>query len=262
MGASPAARLAARAARVPVSEVRGNRRTGHGDRHALTARAGNVADRDLAVLICADAIEPPTAPKPPSVASTTTNATATSIAASERRPFAEMIRRTRPPVLASTDPRVRRETPPAPPAAGAQLWTTGRPSARGAGSSASTCASLTPRCRCSPTEWGCLQERRPDSSGNPYRASSRKRSERLRLTPTAWPGNPHRRCGVGEATRKSAAGVGFEPTGRLHAQRFSRPPDSTALAPRRESTSVGGPTRISAAQSRGLLGEFRANMRS
>ena len=33
--------------------------------------------------------------------------------------------------------------------------------------------------------------------------------------------------------RKSAAGVGFEPTGRLHAQRFSRPPDSTALAPRR-----------------------------
>ena len=27
--------------------------------------------------------------------------------------------------------------------------------------------------------------------------------------------------------------MGFEPTGRLRAQRFSRPPDSTALAPRR-----------------------------
>ena len=33
--------------------------------------------------------------------------------------------------------------------------------------------------------------------------------------------------------RRAAAGVGFEPTGRLRAQRFSRPPDSTALAPRR-----------------------------
>ena len=33
--------------------------------------------------------------------------------------------------------------------------------------------------------------------------------------------------------RRMAAGVGFEPTGRLHAQRFSRPPRSTAPAPRR-----------------------------
>lgn len=31
-----------------------------------------------------------------------------------------------------------------------------------------------------------------------------------------------------------AEGVGFEPTGRLHAQRFSRPPRSTALAPLRK----------------------------
>ena len=30
-----------------------------------------------------------------------------------------------------------------------------------------------------------------------------------------------------------AAGVGFEPTDELPRQRFSRPPDSTALAPRR-----------------------------
>ena len=36
-----------------------------------------------------------------------------------------------------------------------------------------------------------------------------------------------------------AAGVGFEPTGRLRAQRFSRPPDSTALAPRQKASLVG-----------------------
>jgi hypothetical protein len=35
------------------------------------------------------------------------------------------------------------------------------------------------------------------------------------------------------------AGVGFEPTGRLHAQRFSRPPRSTAPAPRRALYSSG-----------------------
>src|SRR5262249_2483235 len=36
-----------------------------------------------------------------------------------------------------------------------------------------------------------------------------------------------------------AAGLGFEPRGRSHAQRFSRPPHSAALAPRR-STIVAG----------------------
>ena len=43
--------------------------------------------------------------------------------------------------------------------------------------------------------------------------------------------------------RKRAAGVGFEPTDELPRQRFSRPPDSTALAPRRPlsvCTSRGG----------------------
>ena len=34
---------------------------------------------------------------------------------------------------------------------------------------------------------------------------------------------------------EGAAGVGFEPTDELPRQRFSRPPDSTALAPRRAS---------------------------
>jgi hypothetical protein len=38
---------------------------------------------------------------------------------------------------------------------------------------------------------------------------------------------------LGDKRLESTAGVGFEPTGRLHAQRFSRPPRSTAPAPRR-----------------------------
>src|SRR3954447_24086733 len=37
---------------------------------------------------------------------------------------------------------------------------------------------------------------------------------------------------------EEAAGLGFEPGGRLHAQRFSRPPHSAALAPRRAGRSI------------------------
>src|SRR4051794_18628127 len=45
----------------------------------------------------------------------------------------------------------------------------------------------------------------------------------------------HEWCSIAQ----QAAGVGFEPTGRLRAQRFSRPPRSPAPAPRRDRYSSG-----------------------
>lgn len=42
--------------------------------------------------------------------------------------------------------------------------------------------------------------------------------------------NPGHHAIAPSARRRVAEGVGFEPTVRLHAQRFSRPPRSTAPA--------------------------------
>ncbi len=55
--------------------------------------------------------------------------------------------------------------------------------------------------------------------------------------------NPTHQQGPGSNLTLMAAGLGFEPRGRLRAQRFSRPPRSTAPAPRRASSvaSLGEP---------------------
>ncbi len=86
----------------------------------------------------------------------------------------------------------------------------------------------------------------PSSSRAVLRCSARSHPEALRGAKSSS------HCDlVGRSSEqlRIAAGVGFEPTDELPRQRFSRPPDSTALAPRRATSLC---RRVGVAARRGL----------